>query len=162
MKQLIDTLHSGNYSCVIEHEGVLRTFTQRGINDLYDLYTQEPEWLQGSAIADKVVGKGAAALMVLGGIKTLYTDVISTPALTLLREAGIEVCYKQEVPHIINRDQTGWCPLETATQMLHTAETIYPVIRDFVGQMRQKKSTDIINTGTSKCEARPISTLGKA
>lgn len=75
--------------------------------------------MKGAAIADKVIGKGAAALMVLGGFKTVYADIISTPALALLCEAGIETTFAQEVPHIINRDKTGWCPLETACMELN-------------------------------------------
>ena len=59
---------------MIANEGKIRTFTQRGVADLYDLLTREPEFLKGALIADKVVGKGAAALMILGGIKELYTD----------------------------------------------------------------------------------------
>lgn len=61
MEELIDLLHSGGYSCVIANKGKVRTFTQRGVADLYDLLTQEPEFLKGAMIADKVVGKGAAA-----------------------------------------------------------------------------------------------------
>ena len=56
-----------------------------------DLLTQEPEFLKGALIADKVVGKGAAALMILGGIKELYTDIISTKALELLQKSDIKV-----------------------------------------------------------------------
>ena len=59
--------------------------------DIYDLLTQEPEFLKGASIADKVVGKGAAALMILGGIKELYTDIISTKALELLQKSDIKV-----------------------------------------------------------------------
>jgi len=87
----------------------VRTFTQRGVADLYDLYQADSAFMKGAAIADKVIGKGAAALMVLGGFKTVYADIISTPALALLCEAGIETTFAQEVPHIINRDKTGWC-----------------------------------------------------
>ena len=76
MEELINLLHTGGYSCVIANEGKIRTFTQRGVADLYDLLTREPEFLKGALIADKVVGKGAAALMILGGIKELYTDVV--------------------------------------------------------------------------------------
>ena len=71
MEELINLLHTGGYSCVIDNEGKIRTFTQRGVADLYDLLTREPEFLKGALIADKVVGKGAAALMILGGIKYL-------------------------------------------------------------------------------------------
>ena len=75
MEKLINLLHTGGYSCTIANGGKIRTFTQRGVADLYDLLTQEPEFLKGALIADKVVGKGAAALMILGGIKELYTDI---------------------------------------------------------------------------------------
>lgn len=69
MEELINLLHSGGYSCVIANGDNIRTFTQRGVADLYDLLTQEPDFLKGASIADKVVGKGAAALMILGGIR---------------------------------------------------------------------------------------------
>ena len=58
MEELINLLHTGGYSCVIANEGKIRTFTQRGVADLYDLLTREPEFLKGALIADKVVGKG--------------------------------------------------------------------------------------------------------
>lgn len=61
MEELINLLHSGGYSCVIANGDNIRTFTQRGVADLYDLLTQEPDFLKGASIADKVVGKGAAA-----------------------------------------------------------------------------------------------------
>lgn len=39
MEELINLLHTGGYSCVIANEGKIRTFTQRGVADLYDLLT---------------------------------------------------------------------------------------------------------------------------
>ena len=92
--------------------------------------------MKGASIADKVIGKGAAALMVLGGFKAVYADIISSPALALLREAGVEVTFAREVPHIINRNKTGRCPLETACGHLNSVEEMYPVIRDFITKMR--------------------------
>ena len=80
MEKLINLLHTGGYSCTIANGGKIRTFTQRGVADLYDLLTQEPEFLKGALIADKVVGKGAAALMILGGIKE-YIRILSVPRL---------------------------------------------------------------------------------
>ena len=66
MDELIRLLHEGGYSCVIRKEEI-RTFTQRGVADLYDLLNQHPVFLHGAQVADKVVGKAAAALMVRGG-----------------------------------------------------------------------------------------------
>ena len=92
MDELIRLLHEGGYSCVIRKEEI-RTFTQRGVADLYDLLNQHPAFLHGAQVADKVVGKAAAALMVLGGVREVYTDIISEPALAVLHKANISgVC----------------------------------------------------------------------
>lgn len=135
MESIIDILHKGGYSCVMKNREEIRTCTQRGVADLYQA---DSAFMKGAAIADKVIGKGAAALMVLGGVKTVYADIISTPALALLCEAGIETSFAQEVPHIINRDKTGWCPLEAACMELSMIEEMYPVIQNFMSRIRAK------------------------
>lgn len=98
MESIIDILHKGGYSCVMKNREEVRTFTQRGVADLYDLYQADSAFMKGAAIADKVIGKGAAALMVLGGFKTVYADIISTPALALLCKAGIETTFAKRFP----------------------------------------------------------------
>lgn len=135
MDELIKLLHEGNYSCVIKKKEI-RIFTQRGITDLYDLLNTDPAFLRGAQIADKVIGKAAAALMVLGGVQEVYTDIISEPALVLLRRANIKLDCMQVVPRIQNRDRTGWCPLETLCYELESPEAMYPVIQNFVERMR--------------------------
>ena len=103
--------------------------------DLYDLLVQEPEFLHGAFVADKVIGKAAASLMVLGGVRQVYTRTISQPALRLLQEAGVTVSCV--VDHIINRDHTGWCPLEQASRDLQSAKEIFPVIEKFISSQRK-------------------------
>ena len=78
---LIDTLFRERCSCVIRSGDVIRIFRERGVKDLFRLLKEEPAMLRGAFIADKVVGKAAAALMVLGGVRELFADVISHPAL---------------------------------------------------------------------------------
>lgn len=90
----------------------MRIFRERGVADLFRLLREEPQLLRGAFIADKVVGKGAAALMVLGGVEGLFADVVSRPALELLAGAGIAVEYTVVVPNIVNRAGTGTCPVE--------------------------------------------------
>ena len=136
MKELINLLHSGNYSCVIANKEKIRTFTQRGVADLYDLLLSEPDFLQNASIADKVVGKGAAALMILGGIKELYTDLISTKALELFRQWNVKVNFSQEVPLIWNRDRTGGCPVETLCNDVELPSDMLPLICNFIEKMR--------------------------
>lgn len=137
MKDLIDILHDGNHSLVVAN-GEVCTFDGRGISDLYLLLQEDPCFLHGASVADKVVGKAAAALMVLGGVKELYADVISHPALDWLRNNGIKAMHGSIVPHIINRDGTGLCPLETRCLSCVTSQECLVLIRAFMKEIKTK------------------------
>ena len=134
-QQLKECLAAEQCSCVIYNRGEVRIFRERGVKDLYRLLKEEPEFLAGASIADKVIGKGAAALMVLGGVHEVFAQVISTPARELLERSGIKVAFLSEVPHIINRTRTGWCPLETRCFRMHTAEECLQQIEEFMHTM---------------------------
>ncbi len=88
--------------------------------------------LRGAFIADKVVGKAAAALMVLGGVRELFADVISHSALELLARYRVRVSYTVAVDHIINRTRTGWCPMEIRCRECTTADECLEQIEDFM------------------------------
>ena len=88
IEQLTETLHAGQYSCVIAHGTEIRTFRQRGVADLYDLLQHDAPFLQGAIVADKVVGKAAAALMILGNVRLLHADVISQPRSSYCKQQG--------------------------------------------------------------------------
>jgi hypothetical protein len=138
MHSLIERLHEGNYSCVIANTET-RTFTQRGVADLFHLLQHEPDFLQGALVADKVVGKAAAALLILGRIQAIHADVISEPARALLQPTAIAVSYGKTVPFIRNRDQSGYCPLEKACESGTTPEELLPLIRTFLSKMAEKR-----------------------
>lgn len=131
----IDALHEERCSCVILRDGARHIFRQRGVSDLYRLLRETPELLRGAFVADKVVGKAAAALMILGGAKAVYADVLSEPARELFSRSQVRVGYGHLVPHIINRSQTGWCPLETRCYELETPEECLERIAAFVATL---------------------------
>ena len=134
-KVLIERLDAEQCSCVIYNEGETRLFWERGVQDLYRFLKTEQDFLRGAFIADKVIGKAAAALMALGGVDEVFARVISSPARELLERSGIKVDCLSEVPHIINRTRTGWCPLETRCFRMHTAEECLQQIEDFIHTM---------------------------
>ena len=70
--------------------------------------------------------------MALGGVKAVHADVISSPALAVLRDACIDIRFDTEVPHIQNRQGTGWCPVETLCRDLSAPEDMLPLITRFV------------------------------
>ena len=131
----IEMLHREGCSCVITDGAEFQMFHQRGVKDLYDILSTQPELLRGAFIADKVVGKGAAALMILGGIDSLHTDTISEAALELFGLYNMEVKYGKLVPHIINRAGTGMCPVESLCKECKSAEECLPLIKDFIERL---------------------------
>ena len=90
-RQAIDLLFAERCSCVVRNGDTIRIFRERGVRDLWRLLHEEPELLDGAFVADKVVGKGAAALMAAGRVRELFADVVSHAALELLNGAGIPV-----------------------------------------------------------------------
>ncbi len=128
---LVDILHKEKCSCVVCKNDKVSLFHQRGIKDLLLLYNSSDSELEDALVADKVVVKGAAALMILGKVKAIHVDVISIPALKLLENAHIEVEYASLVPNIINRSGTGICPVEKLCSDCRTAEECLPLIKEF-------------------------------
>ena len=134
-QQLITQLHAEQCSCVIFNNGATRSFNERGVKDLFRILNREPELLCGASIADKVVGKGAAALMIAGGVRWVYADVVSAAAMELFTKNGVEVEFKECVPNIINRAGTEICPVEKLCQDCKTAEECLPLIDKFTKEM---------------------------
>ena len=114
------------------------TFTGRGVSDLIRLLDHSPDLLRGATVADKVVGRAAAALMILGGVARLHTDVISTHALSIFAGHAVGVTYGTVTDHVINRSGTGWCPLESRCRDLSTPAECLGAIKSFLSSLPVK------------------------
>lgn len=130
-------LHAEGLSCVILNGRESRTredmivvkCRERGVKDLFRILNESPEVLKGAFVADKVVGKGAAVLMVKGGVARVYTDVISRPALETFRRYGVEVAYGTLTDNIINRRGDGICPVESLCMGLDIDDSLAQIAR---------------------------------
>lgn len=132
MKELIDILHDEGLTLVVKSEdSTLHRYTQRGVKDLLTLVTESPEILKGALVADKAVGKAAAACMIAGGVQHVHADVMSEPALALLQAHGVKAEYTTLTHHIINRAGDGWCPMERLSRDIDDPAAIIEKIRDF-------------------------------
>ena len=133
MEELINVLHDENLTLVVKSaDGTLHCFTQRGIKDLLTVVTTQPTLLHGALIADKAVGKAAAACMIQGGVLQVHADVMSQPALSLLQTHGVKASYGTLVDHIINRTGDGWCPMERLSRDESDPAAIIAKIKDFL------------------------------
>ena len=111
--QAKELLSCGDITCAVICGDYRFTSAQRGVKPLLELL--EKQSIVGGSAADKVVGKAAAYLYVLLGVRAIYANVISELALKVLKKYQIEVSYSELVPMIRNRSNTGYCPMEQAT-----------------------------------------------
>ena len=129
-----ERLLSGGYTCVLTDGEAVYTSTERGVKPLVR-FLEAGQIPAGFSAADKVVGRATAYLYVHLKVKEVYSQVISQPAVNVLRENGIGVCYDKLVPNIINRKGDGICPFEAAVMEIHDPEQAYAAIRDKMREM---------------------------
>lgn len=114
INDLKDILLKENHTLVIyKNNASVITSNDRGVNSLIKLIKEDKSQLSGSLIADKVIGKAAALLMIYAGVKEIYAPIISKPALQTLLKHNVKIYYDKEVERIINRKGDGLCPMET-------------------------------------------------
>ena len=129
-------LHKENYSIVIMN-GDTYTSTKKGIAPLMDILADNPSFLKIATVADKVIGRAAALLMIYGGVKEVYSDVISTHALDIFKANNILVEYGECVPYIINRTKDGMCPMENAVLDVTEPQKAYEILKNKLEMMRK-------------------------
>ena len=125
-----------NTLAIITRDGTRIEFKGRGVADLWDILKSSPEALKGAFVADKVIGKAAAAIMIAGGVRAIHTRILSELASELLSAAPIEVYYDTSTSHIINRTKSGWCPLETTCRDCRTVRMCLEKIDKFINQQK--------------------------
>ena len=121
-------LQEEGFTCVLCSGDQVLTSRLRGVKPLLT-WLDEGLDLKGFTAADKVVGKAAAFLYVLLGVKEVYAQVMSQPANAVLEAHGIPNGCEEEVPAIRNRTNTGFCPMETAVWEISDPQEALTAIR---------------------------------
>ena len=124
-----DILRAERCSLVVENKGEVRTYSRKGVRDLEYLIDNEPDFLRGASVADKVTGKASAGLAVYAGVAKLYSEILSRKALPLLEAAGIEYSFGTLVDRILIPEGDRRCPLEQIVDEARTPEEVVAVLR---------------------------------
>lgn len=129
-------LKSSDYTCVICSNAETLISHKRGVAPLIE-WLDERKNLKEYSAADKVVGNGAAFLYVLLEVKEIYANVISKSALETLNRHHITTTYHTLVEAIRNRDNTGFCPIETAVAGISSPDKAFTAIRSKLDEMKK-------------------------
>lgn len=135
LKIAADLLGAESNSLVVVRDGRM-LFSSRlpGIQPLLDAL--DSNVLPGSAVADKVVGRAAAMIVTQGGVTSVHTPVMSQGAVEVLTDNGVLYCADTIVPGILNRDGTGPCPMEIATEYTVVPEKGVKAVRKLLRDLR--------------------------
>ena len=95
------------------------------LKPLFTCLVRHREELRGATVTDKVVGRAAALLAVLGEVSAVITPTASESAKAVLDAAGIPLFAEQMIPQIANRDGTDICPMEKMANECAAAQEFY-------------------------------------
>jgi hypothetical protein len=135
LKLAKDNLSQGQYSCVVVRDNeIIYTSYDKGVKPLFQSLIKDQDSLREGYLADKVIGKAAALLALNGGIKAIYTEIISQSGLELLKNKGMEVQYDRLVPYIKNREGSDKCPMEKLVECIDEPEQGFEAIKGFIAE----------------------------
>ena len=126
-------LRNTDASFVYVTEEAVLTSEYKGIRRLLTLVNEQTVLAEGF-VADRIVGKAAALLMVLQGAKNVYAETIDQPALAVFRTHGVNVLFRKLVP-IINRAGDGICPMENAVLAVDDPKEAFTVLSETVKKL---------------------------
>lgn len=128
------TLETTGCSCVAVKNGQAVVSEMSGVRPLMLWLQDQPELLRGACVADKIVGKAAALLLLYGGVTHVYGAVMSDPAAALFRQHGMPYTCTTRVEHIRNRTNTGICPMEQRVAAQDSPAAAYADLKQFLSE----------------------------
>jgi hypothetical protein len=107
-------LLQNQHTCVAVRNDPFYTSDLKGIAPLMTKLLDDPMFFRDAYIADRVIGKSAAILLIYGKISGVHAEIISEHACSILDEYAIPYTFTKKVPFIINNARTAMCPMEAS------------------------------------------------
>ncbi len=121
---------------VVSKGGESKISMASGITPLMEMIANSPDFLRGSSVVDRVVGRAAALLMVHGGVCELHAVLVSEPAIAALEAHGLPFTYGEKTPGIRNRAGDGNCPMESACLETDDPAEAYEILKKKLAEIR--------------------------
>lgn len=93
----------------------------------------------GAVVVDKVIGKAAAQIMTLGGVKQCYGITMSKSAVEYLEKRSVCVEYETLAEYIVNRSGDGMCPMEKAVENIEDPGEALLAVKKRLEELRLQK-----------------------
>lgn len=125
LDQAINILENEDISFVVIKNNEIIKDKAIGIKPIFQRIKQDKNFFKNAIIADKIIGKAAALLLVSSGIREVYGQTMSKTAIEVLENHKTYYRYGKKVDFIHNRDNTGLCPMEETVKEIHNPENAF-------------------------------------
>ena len=125
-------------TCVLCKGDQSYTSQRRGIAPMMEFLDAETP-LYGFSAADRIVGKAAAMLFALAGVKEVFAGVTTHNALRIFERYGISCSYDVLTDQIVNREGSGPCPMEETVKSIESLNEAREAIRETMARLRARK-----------------------
>lgn len=146
LEQAVKILREKQASCVIwkDSEEILISY-EIGIKPLMQCLRENKKAFTDMVIADKVIGKSAALLVILGEASAVHGEVMSEEGKAILEKNQITFTYKELVPYIQNRTRTGRCPLEQSVYGVDDPLVAFEVLEKTIQILMKQQLNSSVN-----------------
>ena len=133
-----ELIRRGGVSCVVLKTGkIVYAADGRGVSPLLALYEEHRELLKDAVVVDKIIGKAAASILLLGEVQQVYSLVISVSARDYMESHGVAVGFERCVDVITARGGVGICPIERSVLDINDPIMAYRAIKDRIQELSQ-------------------------
>ena len=125
-----EMLRKHNRALVIVKAGrILHETNASGIRGFLTALDKIGSNIEGSSVADKIVGEAAAQLCAYSHVREVYAVVLSQCGKNVLERNNIHCEFGSLVPHILNMKQTALCPFEKLVAGSKSSKEAYERLR---------------------------------
>lgn len=127
-------LDTGSTIVLVKDGQVLFISKEPGIIPILRI-ANDSEKYKGSSMADKVTGKTSALLAIYTGITSVYTTLISKPAIEIFNKSKIYYEADNIVDFITDRTGKNKCPFEKSMDNIDDPFHAYNILCDKFGEV---------------------------
>ena len=122
---------------VIKNDRIVNIEHGSGIAPIISLYDEG--LIRDAVVVDKKIGKAAAMILALGGVRSCYGVAVSRSAVEFMESVGIPLEFERCTDHIVNRTGDGVCPMEKAVADISDPEEALLAVRATLKALSEKK-----------------------
>lgn len=138
MKKVVDILIQNEYTFIAIKDNFEYHSKLNGIAPIMNKMLEDELYFQGCNVADKVIGKSAAMLLIKSQVKHIHAVVLSEHAKDILDNYKVSYSYDKIVPYIINRTHTGMCPMEKSVLEINDLNQAFVTLQDTLEKLKKK------------------------